>query len=136
MRNPASEIKLQQTLIYSRTEMWVVLIVGCIPPIRPLLMMIFHKVLTTARSGLSNKKNTSTPTELRYQSAGTKATAKTRTQTTGTELGSSLPNSEENILADDNGRIVKTTDISLSYDRSAAFREPDYYGQTLPNERL
>lgn len=33
---------------YHRTEMWIVLIVGCVPPIRPLFVKLFRKVSSTA----------------------------------------------------------------------------------------
>lgn len=43
--------------------------------------------------------------------------------------------SEENILTVEDGTIVKTTDISLSYDRASSSREPATHG-VLRHERL
>ncbi|KAJ6115425.1 hypothetical protein N7486_001203 [Penicillium sp. IBT 16267x] len=36
---------MAQLTIWNETEKWVVFIVGCIPPIRPLLMIVFHRIL-------------------------------------------------------------------------------------------
>lgn len=80
--------------------MWIVLIVGCIPPIRPLFVKLFHKVTSTAK----NYEQTSrSGTELRNFSS------KRRIRETIDEDGS-----EQNILIE--------TNINLTYEQM--LREP------------
>ncbi|KAJ5101265.1 hypothetical protein NUU61_003487 [Penicillium alfredii] len=127
---------IAQLITWNETEMWVVLIVGCIPPIRPLLMVVFHKVVSTARSATGRTDKNRTGTELQSYSHASRPQAKSRSPGT-TQLGSSLDakDSEENILSPD-ANIVKTTDFSLSYETGSTSHPGDYQSQVLPNERL
>ncbi|OGM51029.1 hypothetical protein ABOM_000253, partial [Aspergillus bombycis] len=68
---------LSQLITWNETEMWVILIVGCIPPIRPLLMIMFHKILTSARSATGRyNKHSRDGTELQSYSRPSKHTPK------------------------------------------------------------
>ncbi|KKA22208.1 hypothetical protein T310_3772 [Rasamsonia emersonii CBS 393.64] len=111
------------------TEMWVILIVGCIPPIRPLFIALFRKVVSSARSLSGPEKYNRSGTELRYFSHASRHSRQPvqSQRSRGTELGSMANDheSEENILAMEGGAIVKTTNISLTYEGSTtASREP------------
>lgn len=109
--------------------MWVILIVGCIPPIRPLFIALFRKVVSSARSLSGPEKYNRSGTELRYFSHASRHSRQPvqSQRSRGTELGSMANDheSEENILAMEGGAIVKTTNISLTYEGSTtASREP------------
>lgn len=109
--------------------MWVILIVGCIPPIRPLFIALFRRVVTSARSLSGRDKYARSGTELRYYShASRQSRQPVRSQRSrGTEPGSAANDheSELNILPMEGGAIVKTTNISLTYERSTSgSREP------------
>ena len=122
--------------------MWVILIVGCIPPIRPLLMIMFHKILTSARSETGRyNKHSRDETVLQWYSRPSKHTPKApKPHPHGTDLLISTTNgkgSEESILSVEDGTIVKTTDISLTYEVPTGSRERGApYGQVLPRERI
>lgn len=129
-------IREHTDLLINRTEKWVVLIVGCIPPIRPLLMIIFHKVLSTARSATGHTNTNGKSNELQSYSHGSRPPVRPRDPAA---LDTTLAghDSEENILALEDGAIMKTTDISLSYEGGSAPRAPsDHGGQVVPHERI
>ncbi|KAL1968738.1 hypothetical protein VTN77DRAFT_1564 [Rasamsonia byssochlamydoides] len=117
---------ISQLITWNETEMWVILIVGCIPPIRPLFIALFRKVVSSARSltGPENKYGRS-GTELRYYSHASRQ-SRQPVRSRGTELGSMVEDneSEENILPMDGGAIVKTTNISLTYEGLTGSKEP------------
>ncbi|KAB8202664.1 hypothetical protein BDV34DRAFT_200617 [Aspergillus parasiticus] len=131
---------LSQLITWNETEMWVILIVGCIPPIRPLLMIIFHKILTSARSATWRyNKQSRDGTELQSYTRPFKHAPKApKPHPHGTDLSTvNGKGSEENILSVEDGAIVKTTDISLTYEVPAGSREQgEPYRQVLPHEKI
>lgn len=118
----------------NRTEKWVVLMVGCIPPIRPLLMMVLRTVIESTQR-LTGTKQKERSNSLRLYHGSRDRTVKSKKGPSGLVSLLTGKGSDENILAVEDGTIVKTTDISLSYDRASGSREPAAAGQALPNER-
>ncbi|CAI7576641.1 unnamed protein product [Penicillium pancosmium] len=127
---------IARLVIWNETEKWAVIIVGCIPPIRPLFIALFHKVAnsTKSRSGQTNGNGRST--ELHSFSQGSKAAPRVRHMSPAL---SSAKESEENILAMEDGAIMKTTDISLTYENGEALQEhspSEHGGCVVPSERI
>ncbi|KAJ5979823.1 hypothetical protein N7481_007121 [Penicillium waksmanii] len=129
---------IARLIIWNETEKWAVIIVGCIPPIRPLFIALFHKVAksTKSRSGQTNGNGRST--ELHSFSQGSKAAPRVRHSSPAL---SSAKESEESILAMEDGAIMKTTDISLTYENGEAHHEPlpselEHGGCVVPSERI
>lgn len=127
---------IARLIIWNETEKWVVLIVGCIPPIRPLFISIFRKIATSTRSKTTSGRTneTSRNTELRAYSHGSKNHPHARHISPSL---STAQGSEENILAMEDGAIMKTTDISLTYESGSLHRgvsEPG--GYVTPTERV
>lgn len=96
--------------------MWVVLIVGCIPPIRPLIV----RILKSVAPNMMSRSYPSSGTELRNyyaQNTGTNrggmgvASQKSKPRTGTTHNDN---DSEENILKGD-GTITKTTNVDVTY---------------------
>jgi hypothetical protein len=119
-----------------RTEKWVVLIVGCIPPIRPLLMVVFHKVVTTARSSSGRNKHYK-ETELHSYSQASRPGVRPRSDMARLPSVLSAKGSEDNMLEE--GAIMRTTDISLSYESASAprtHRAPSDPRLVTPHERI
>ncbi|OJJ44531.1 hypothetical protein ASPZODRAFT_134612 [Penicilliopsis zonata CBS 506.65] len=99
--------------IWNTTEMWVILIVGCIPPIRPLIVRILKKVSSTVYTRSYPRSGT----ELRnYYASGTGHNhGRTASQKFQSQSGTNNDNdSEENILKGD-GTITRTTNIDVTY---------------------
>ncbi|KAJ5640219.1 uncharacterized protein N7484_008081 [Penicillium longicatenatum] len=109
---------MAQLIILNETEKWVVFIVGCIPPIRPLLMIVFHRILTSAKStiGQSHTNQLGRSTELHSYSH-----SKPRARHMTSNLVSVLEdkdNSEINLAEE--GGIMKTTEVRLSYEAGSS----------------
>lgn len=99
-------------------------------------MIFFRKMIATARSTTGRSNGPGKLAELQLYSPGSHPPE--RVQNT-TEVGISLggPDSEENILALEEGAIMKTTDISLSYEGRPALQAPSGPGgQVVPNKRI
>ncbi|KAJ5152604.1 uncharacterized protein N7482_009082 [Penicillium canariense] len=127
---------IAQLIAWHETEKWVVLIVGCIPPTRPLLVMIFQNIFNThmSSSGVQTGKATKS-FELQSFSNPTKQSARSRHTTPGMSI-LDRQDSEESILPTEDG-IMKTTNISLHYESGSASREGgEHDGQVMPNERI
>ena len=103
--------------LLSRTEMWTILMVGCIPPIRPLMVKAIHKIQSS--SGWPRETNDISLTPGYGQSRSyTSRSIKRPAQTATNE-------SEEDILAEGNG-IVMTRKVSIHYEESrVAFHSGD-----------
>jgi hypothetical protein len=91
----------------NRTEMWTIIMVSCIPPIRPLFVKVF-KVIQSS-SGQSQAKNGDTPEYLHSGPYASRSNIKRAQLDTTNE-------SEENIL-EGNG-IMLTRKISIHYEES------------------
>jgi hypothetical protein len=122
----------------SRTEKWVVLIVGSIPPIRPLLVIIFRRLLSTVKSssGLQSS-NVVRLTDLQSASKFSKHTSQHRHLANNGMTILKSNDSEENMLPMEEGTIIKTTNISLHYEGETMIRGAgEYGGQAIPSERI
>lgn len=96
-------------------------------------MIFFSKILTTARSTTGRSNCHGKLAELQSYSPGSNPPERARI---ATEVGISIggQDSEENILALEDGAIMKTTDISLSYEGRPTPRAPNVLGgQAVPN---
>lgn len=125
---------IARLIIWNETEKWVVLIVGCIPPIRPLLMLFFHKIATSAKTTSDRTNGNGRSAELQSYSHCSKAAPRARHMSPAL---SSANESEENILAMEEGAIMKTTDIRLSYETGSAHRAPSEHSEYVtPIERI
>ncbi|KAJ5378165.1 uncharacterized protein N7496_005574 [Penicillium cataractarum] len=128
---------LAQLSTWNETEKWVVLIVGSIPPIRPLLVIIFRRLLSTVKSSSSpQSSNVIRLTELQSNSKFSKHTTQHRHMTQGMTILKSK-DSEENMLSMEEGTIIKTTNISLHYEGETNSRETgEHGGRVVPSERI
>ncbi|KAJ5151591.1 hypothetical protein N7492_009886 [Penicillium capsulatum] len=124
---------IAQLVLWNETEKWVVLMVGCIPPIRPLLMMVVRILVNSTQRGVgTTAKEPSNPLYAYYGNKD--QSPKPKKATSGLISMLTGKGSDENILTVEEGGIVKTTDISLSYDRASESREATSHGQVLPND--
>ncbi|KAJ5618513.1 hypothetical protein N7528_006624 [Penicillium herquei] len=111
---------MAQLIILNETEKWVVFIVGCVPPIRPLLLIVFRRLLSSARSvsGHTRTHYHGRSTELHsYPQSQKRPQMEHFTPNMGSILQGK--DSEENILAEEGG-IVKTTEVRLSYENGSS----------------
>lgn len=131
---------MAKLIILNETEKWVVFIVGCIPPIRPLLMIIFQGILSSARSVSGHTRSNThgrygRSTELQSYAPHSKPQVRHVANVMSVLEGK---DSEENILEE--GGIVKTTDIRLSYenpdrhDGAASSAGASYHQEHVPPE--
>ncbi|OOQ84700.1 hypothetical protein PEBR_29028 [Penicillium brasilianum] len=122
---------------WNETEKWVVLIVGSIPPIRPLLVIIFRRLLSTVKSSSGpQSSNVIRLTELQSSSKFSKHATQNRHMTQGRVVLHSK-DSEENMLSMEEGSIIKTTNISLHYEPETNSRENgEHSGRVVPSERI
>ncbi|KAJ5767788.1 hypothetical protein N7533_000371 [Penicillium manginii] len=127
---------LARLIIWNETEKWAVIIVACIPPIRPLFISLFRKVTTSTKSRSAQTNGNGRSQELHSFSQGSKSAPRVRHMSPAL---SRAKESEENILAMEDGAIIKTTDISLTYENGEAHHEPspsEHDGCVLPSERI
>ncbi|KAJ5910653.1 hypothetical protein N7504_005296 [Penicillium tannophilum] len=122
---------MAQLIILNETEKWVVFIVGCIPPIRPLLMIVFHRILTSAKStiGQSHTNQLGRSTELQTYSH-----SKPQVRHMTSNLVSVLEgkDSEENLAED--GGIMKTTEVRLSYEAGSSTGTTSTHHEHAPED--
>ncbi|KAJ5289221.1 hypothetical protein N7478_002251 [Penicillium angulare] len=122
---------MAQLIILNETEKWVVFIVGCIPPIRPLLMIVFHRLLTSAKStlGQTNTNQHGRSTELHSY-----AYSKPQVRNMAQNLVSVLEgkDSEENL--GEEGGIMKTTEVRLSYEAGSSSGTASMHLEHTPEE--
>lgn len=122
---------MAQLIILNETEKWVVFIVGCIPPIRPLLMIVFHRILTSAKStiGQSHTNQLGRSTELQTYSH-----SKPQARHMTSNLVSMLEgkDSEENLAED--GGIMKTTEVRLSYEAGSSTDTTSTHHEHAPED--
>lgn len=110
-------------VILNETEKWIVFIVGCVPPIRPLLMIFFHRVIRSAKT-ISTKKTRNgggQPTELQSFSNYKHATQDVHIHS-GFVSDFDGRRSNEEIIGAEEG-IMKTTEVSLSYEGSSVLQD-------------
>ena len=89
-----------------RTEIWVVFIVACVPPIRKLLVGIVNKVGST----IGSKGGTKDHSAIEFRSSGTR----THRPPTTMYHQESSNESDGNILGED-ANVWKTTNINIEY---------------------
>lgn len=109
--------------------------VGCIPPIRPLLVIVLRTIIGSSQR-MTGMKHRERSNPLHSYHGSRDRTAKSKKGPSGLVSMLTGRQSDENIFAVEDGTIVKTTDIRLSYDRASGSHEPVTHGQVLPNERL
>ncbi|KAJ5931120.1 hypothetical protein N7466_006613 [Penicillium verhagenii] len=103
---------MAQLVILNETEKWVVFIVGCIPPIRPLLMIVFHSLLTSAKSTLGQTTNHhGRSTELHTYSH-----SKPHARHMTSNFVSVIEDNDSDEMLAEEGGIRKTTEVRLSYE--------------------
>ncbi|OJJ42457.1 hypothetical protein ASPZODRAFT_76793 [Penicilliopsis zonata CBS 506.65] len=105
--------------ILTTTEMWIILIVGCVPPIRPLIVKVLKKLGSTIQSysgtyTINNNTTKPNATELQSFHVSTTTTTHNRRLHEGTGRHKTRNDSEEDILMATNG-IMKVTDINVTY---------------------
>ncbi|KAJ5771596.1 hypothetical protein N7520_002125 [Penicillium odoratum] len=122
---------MAQLIFLNETEKWVVFIVGCIPPIRPLLMIIFHRLLTSVKS------TTRTHTNHHGRSTELKSypRSKLQVQHTTSNFVSVFEgkDSEENLAE---GGIMKTTEVRLSYEAGLSTGTASTHHEDAPQAHL
>ncbi|KAJ5949796.1 hypothetical protein N7454_001380 [Penicillium verhagenii] len=103
---------MAQLVILNETEKWVVFIVGCIPPIRPLLMIVFHSLLTSAKSTRGQTTNRhGRSTELHTYSQ-----SKPHARHMTSNFVSVIEDNDSDEMLAEEGGIRKTTEVRLSYE--------------------
>lgn len=110
------------------------------PPIRPLLIIIFRRLVSTARSSSGTKQNDRSTELQSYTHSSKHRTRPQHVSRLGTVVGTK--DSDESFLSLEEG-IVKTTDIRLDFetfegaDAAEGTRESaEHGGRITPNERL
>ncbi|KAJ5633418.1 hypothetical protein N7490_009757 [Penicillium lividum] len=122
---------MAQLVILNETEKWVVFIVGCIPPIRPLLMIIFHRLLTSVKS--------TTPTHTNHHGRSTELNTYSRSKLQVQHMTSNFvsvlegKDSEENLAE---GGIMKTTEVRLSYEAGSSTSTASIHHEHAPRAHL
>jgi hypothetical protein len=105
----------------SRTEMWVIFIVSCIPTIRPIFVKAFNKVYTSgsrtfATGGYQQQNDTGAGTHSRAYASRKGADSKSTSLPTHNDN-----ESEENILPGQQG-IMMTSQVVVKYEGSDSER--------------
>ncbi|KXL41908.1 hypothetical protein M433DRAFT_339467 [Acidomyces richmondensis BFW] len=109
--------------IWNTTEMWIVLIVACIPPIRALLRQILHKAVSTVYSGQGTRDKSGTELRNYYHSKSSNAGFRRSTK----ECDPMDHDSMEDILGGHDQVITRTTNIDVTEQNVCSETNDQYF---------
>lgn len=109
---------LSNLIVWASTEMWVIVIVGCVPPLRPLFLQVFKRIQSTVHgSSGKSKHGHSHPSDFdRSLNFSSVAHARNKSGTHPAEVFTGTDDSKEHIMPDQDG-IMLTHHIDVNYER-------------------
>lgn len=127
---------MSQLIIWNETEKWVVLMVSCIPPIRPLLIVLCHMIASMFKFACDKKRTEGNgdSTELGYMS-NLKCSRAVPFRRHISPVLSNTESEESTLVTREDGAITKTTDINVRYDTGSAKAVSDCDDYAIPTRR-